>query len=147
MAHVRKSIRDNVKTALTGLTTTGSNVYQTRVYPLAEDKLPGIAIYTRTEDVEYQTITAPRLKERTLRIAVEAYVKALTDYDDTLDKIALEVEAALYTDLTRGGFAKDTRVVSFDSQFSGDGDQPIAYATMEVEIDYFTGEDDAETAI
>lgn len=147
MAHVRKSIRDNVKTALTGLTTTGSNVYQTRVYPLAEDKLPGIAIYTRTEDTEYQTITVPRVKERTLRIAVEAYVKALTDYDDTLDKIALEVEAALYTDLTRGGFAKDTRVVSFDSQFSGDGDQPIAYATMEVEVDYFTGEDDAETAI
>ena len=147
MAHVRKSIRDNVKTALTGLTTTGSNVYQTRVYPLAEDKLPGIAIYTRTEDTEYQTITVPRAKERTLRIAVEAYVKALTDYDDTLDKIALEVEAALYTDLTRGGFAKDTRVVSFDSQFSGDGDQPIAYATMEVEVDYFTGEDDAETAI
>ena len=147
MAHVRKSIRDNVKTALTGLTTTGSNVYQTRVYPLAEDKLPGIAIYTRTEDVEYQTITVPRAKERTLRIAVEAYVKALTNYDDTLDKIALEVEAALYTDLTRGGFAKDTRVVSFDSQFSGDGDQPIAYATMEVEIDYFTGEDDAGTAI
>jgi len=147
VAHVRKSIRDNVKTALTGLTTTGSNVYQTRVYPLAEDKLPGIAIYTRTEDTEYQTITVPRVKERTLRIAVEAYVKALTDYDDTLDKIALEVEAALYTDLTRGGFAKDTRVVSFDSQFSGDGDQPIAYATMEVEVDYFTGEDDAETAI
>jgi len=147
VAHVRKSIRDNVKTALTGLTTTGSNVYQTRVYPLAEDKLPGIAIYTRTEDVEYQTITVPRAKERTLRIAVEAYVKALTNYDDTLDKIALEVEAALYTDLTRGGFAKDTRVVSFDSQFSGDGDQPIAYATMEVEIDYFTGEDDAGTAV
>ena len=147
MAHVRKSIRDNVKTALTGLTTTGANVYQTRVYPLAEDKLPGIALYTRTEDAEYQTMTVQRIQERTLRIAVEAYVKALVNYDDTLDKIALEVETALYTDLTRGGYAKDTRVVSFDSQFSGDGDQPIAYATMEIEIDYFTDENDAETAL
>lgn len=147
MAHVRKSIRDNVKTALTGLTTTGANVYQTRVYPLAEDKLPGIALYTRTEDAEYQTMTVPRIQERTLRIVVEAYVKALVDYDDTLDNIALEVETALYTDLTRGGYAKDTRVVSFDSQFSGDGDQPIAYATMEIEIDYFTDENDAETAL
>lgn len=146
MAHVRKSIRDNVKTTLTGLTTTGSNVYQTRVYPLAEDKLPGIAIYTRSEDTEYQTVTVPRHQERTLVIAVEAYVKALTDYDDTLDSIAAEVEAALYTDLTRGGYARDTRVVSFDSQFSGDGDQPIAYATIEVQVDYFTEENDAETA-
>lgn len=147
MAHVRKSIRDNVVTALTGLTTTGNNVYQTRIYPVAEDKLPGIAIYTRTEDTEYQTITVPRIQERTLSIAVEAYVKALNNYDDTLDAIAAEVEAALYTDLTRGGFAKDTRVVSFDAQFSGDGDQPVAYATIEIQIDYFTEEDDAETAI
>lgn len=147
MAHVRQSIRENVTTTLTGLTTTGSNVYQTRIYPVAEDKLPGIAIYTRTEDTEYQTITVPRTQERTLVIAVEAYVKALNNYDDTLDTIAAEVEGALYADLTRGGYAKDTRVVSFDSQFSGDGDQPIAYATIEVQVDYFTEEDDAETAV
>jgi hypothetical protein len=147
MAHVRQSIRENITTTLTGLTTTGSNVYQTRIYPVAEDKLPGIAIYTRTEDTEYQTITLPRTQERTLVIAVEAYVKALNNYDDTLDTIAAEVEGALYTDLTRGGYAKDTRVVSFDSQFSGDGDQPIAYATIEVQVDYFTEEDDAETAV
>ena len=147
MAHIRKSLRDNVTTTLTGLTTTGSNVYQTRVYPLAEDKLPGIAIYTRTEDTEYQTIDVPRIQERTLRVAIEIYVKALVNYDDVLDKIAEEVETALSADVTRGNFAKDTRVVSFDSQFSGDGDQPIAYATMEVEIDYFTRENNVGAAI
>ena len=147
MAHIRKLIRDNITTALTGLTTTGTNVYQTRVYPLAESKLPGIAIYTKSEDVEYQTITTPRAQERVLLVAVEAYVKALANYDDTLDTIAEEVEAALYTDLTRGGYAKDTRVISFDSQFSGDADQPVAYATFTVEVDYFTAENDAGTAI
>ena len=60
MAHVRKQIRDNIVTTLTGLATTGSNVYRTRVYPLAENKLPGLAIYTDTEEVEVQTINPPR---------------------------------------------------------------------------------------
>ena len=35
MAHLRKQIRDNVVTALTGLSTTGSRVYGSRVYPMA----------------------------------------------------------------------------------------------------------------
>ena len=44
MAHARKSIRDDIKTTLTGLTTTQSNVFQSRVYPIGKAKLPGILI-------------------------------------------------------------------------------------------------------
>ena len=32
MAHKRTSIRNNVTTTLTGLSTTGSNVFETRIY-------------------------------------------------------------------------------------------------------------------
>ena len=40
MAHKRTSIRNNVTTALTGLTTTGSNVFESRIYPNELSKLP-----------------------------------------------------------------------------------------------------------
>jgi hypothetical protein len=40
MAHQRKSIRDNVITTLTGLTTTGSRIYNTRILPNLESNLP-----------------------------------------------------------------------------------------------------------
>ncbi len=103
MAHVRKSIRDNVVTTLTGLTTTGSNIYRTRVYPLAEDKLPGLAIYTRDESTAYDTMGKPRTQIRRLAVLVEIYVKGTSNYDDTLDTICVEIEEALYSDLTRGG--------------------------------------------
>lgn len=146
MAHVRKFIRDNIETTLTGLVTTGTNVYKTRVYPIAEDRLPGLAIYTREESTDYATITKPRTQMRNLVVSVEAYVKALADYDDELDQIALEVEEALYTDLTRGGYAKDTQVISFDCDFSGDGDQPVARATMQISVDYVTLENNPEAA-
>lgn len=147
MAHVRKLIRDNITTTLTGLTTTGTNVYQTRVYPLAEDKLPGLAIYTASESTEYATINPPRTQIRTLTVNIELYVKGLTGYDNDLDQISTEIEEALYTDLTRGGYAKETRITAFDADFSGEGDQPVAYATITVEVDYMTLENDVETSV
>jgi hypothetical protein len=144
MAHVRKLIRDDIETTLTGLATTGANVYQTRVYPIAEDRLPGLAIYTSSEATDYATITPPRTQVRVLTVSVDVYVKANTAYDDTLDAACVEIEEALYTDRTRGGNAKDTRITAFDSDFSGDGDQPVARATLTVEVDYVTLENDVE---
>ena len=144
MAHVRKLIRDNIETTLTGLATTGANVYQTRVYPIAEDRLPGLAIYTSSEATEYATLTPPRTQLRTLSVSVDVYAKAVTAYDDLLDAACVEIEDALYTDRTRGGNAKDTRIIAFDSDFSGDGDQPVARATLTVEVDYVTIENDVE---
>jgi len=147
MAHVRKLIRDNIETTLTGLATTGANVYQTRVYPIAEDRLPGLAIYTSSEATEYATLTPPRTQLRTLSVSVDVYAKAVTAYDDLLDAACVEIEEALYTDRTRGGNAKDTRIIAFDSDFSGDGDQPVARATLTVEVDYVTIENDVEAGV
>lgn len=147
MAHIRKSIRDNITTALTGLTTTGSNVFQTRFYPLAEAKLPALAIYTKSETTEYGTVHVPRTQIRTLDVTVEAYVSGNTNVDNTLDTIATEVEEALATDLTRGGNAKETKVISFDADFSGDGENPVGIGRFAIEVVYVTLENDVETAV
>jgi hypothetical protein len=147
MAHVRKSIRDNVTTTLTGLATTGSNVYQTRFYPLAEAKLAGLCIYTNSEDVEYTTLSLPRTQMRSLEVMVEAYVKGTTNIDDTLDTIGVEISEALAADVTRGGFAKDTKVTRFEATYAGEGDQPVGVGSFTVEVLYATLENDIETAV
>jgi hypothetical protein len=146
MAHVRKSIRDNVTTTLTGLTTTGSRVYQTRLFPLATAKLPGLCIYTKSETTEYATIGKPRTQIRELDVAVEAYVRGTSSIDDTLDAIAVEVEEALYTDITRGGYAKDTQINGFDVEYDGDGDQSVGVARFTISVTYVTVENDIEAA-
>lgn len=140
MAHIRQFIRDNIKTTLTGLSITGSNVYASRVYPIGDAKLPGIIIYTDSESNSYLTIGLPRTQERTLNVNVEVYVQATSNYDATLDTICAQIEEALYTDLERNGYAKDTQVVNFDSQFSGDGNQPVAIGVLTVEVKYHTVE-------
>lgn len=147
MAHIRKSIRDNITTALTGLTTTGSNVYQTRFYPLAEAKLPALTVYTKSEATEYGTINPPRTQMRTLEVTVEAYVSGNSGVDDTLDTIAVEVEEALATDVTRGGNAKDTLITSFDADFSGDGENPVGVGRFSIQVVYVSLENDVETAV
>ena len=106
MAHVRQQIREQVGTTLTGLTTTGSNVFQSRVYPLENTNLPCLLIYTKTESSEPIDIGTNRTMQRELSLAVECYVKATSNFDDTIDTIAEEVEKAISADPTLSSKAK-----------------------------------------
>ena len=146
MAHVRKQIRDAVVTAVTGLTTTGSNVFRNRVFPLETSKLPGLCVFTKSESVDFDTLHIPRSIMRTLDLGVEAYVVATSNYDNTLDTIAVEVEEALAADVTLGGLSKDLQVTAFEAEFIGDGEQTVAVGCFTVLVQYRTLENDVETA-
>ena len=78
MAHVRQSVRDNVVTAVTGLSTTGSNVFRSRVYPLGTNKLPALCVYTDSEVVEYNRLDRVRYIDCTVDIVIEVYVRGAT---------------------------------------------------------------------
>lgn len=147
MSHVRKQIRDNIVTTLTGLSTTGSNVYRSRVYPLAAGKLSGLCIYTKSEEVEYQTINYPRGQYRTLEVIVEGYATGTSNLDNTIDQISLEVEEALATSRTRGGLAKDTLITSVEVNYQADNEKPVAVCTITIEVQYRTMENDVEIAV
>jgi hypothetical protein len=146
MTHVRQQIRDDIVTTLTGLATTGSNVFRSRIFPLEETNLPALCIYTKSEASEYDTIGLPRSVNRVLDVAVEAYVKGVSNYDNTLDTIAVEVEEAIAADITLGGVAKDAQITAFEADFAGDGEQPVAVGRFTVTVEYRTVENDVETA-
>lgn len=102
--HVRKQVRDALKTRVTGLTTTGANVHGRRVHPLqANTQLPALHVYTEGDTGEPSTVHAPALVEREIVFHVEGIAAASDDtIEATLDTIAKEVEAALGTALTVG---------------------------------------------
>lgn len=135
MAHLRKQIRDRITTTLTGLTTTGGNVFQTRIYPIAESSLPGIAIYTNSHEFEPLSINPPRTINNTLDVSIEIYVKS-TSSDDTLDTISEEIEAALYADLYLNDLVSNAYQVSMDIDHSGEGDQPVTLGKMVYRVNY-----------
>jgi len=147
VAHLRNQIRDAVITALTGLSTTGSNVFRSRIYPLESNKIPGLCVFSKSEATTFDTLKRPRSINRVLEIGVEAYVKGTTGYDNTIDQICLEIEEALYANRTLGGNAQDVMITGFEADFNGDGDQPVSRATLTIEVQYQTLEDNPDVAV
>ena len=145
--HIRQQIRERVGTTLTGLTTTGSNVFQSRVYNLENAKLPAIIIYTKSEDSELLEMGSTRTLQRNLSLVVEAYVKANTNFDDTIDTIAKEVEAAMGADVTHNSLARDSFLDSTEINYNAEGEQPVAVMTMVYNINYLTTEATADVAL
>jgi len=146
--HLRRQIREALATAVTGLTTTSTRVFQSRVYPLQAADLPCLLVHTRSERSQPSTVHPNRVIERTLEVEVVAIAKATADLDDTLDGIAKEVETALAgppTGLVNVG-AKDVRLISTAIELNGEGEKPTGSATLLYEVDYFNLENAPDTA-
>ena len=142
MAHKRTSIRNNVTTTLTGLTTTGGNVFESRIYPNELSKLPLLNIYSNNETSDLSSIGK---LDGTLEITIEGFAKATSNVDESLDTIAKEVEVALATDLTRGGHAKDTFLSSTEFDFENIANQQIGVVKLNFTVRYLTSKSDPET--
>jgi hypothetical protein len=136
--HLRRQIRDAVVAALGGLSTTGSNVFGSRVTPLQDANLPALLVSTPAEDVEIASMGANRTQERTLQLVIEACVKAASGYEDTVDQIVKEVEQAFAAAPTLGGLCKYMQLRKIETELSGEGEKPVAVATMTFDVPYYT---------
>ena len=140
MAHKRQQIRERIATTLTGLTTTGSNDFQSRVYNIEENKLPCLLIYTKDETSEPISHGYPRTLLRLLTVNIEAYCKQNNNFDDTIDDITKEVEEAIYGDRLINNLAKDSFIISTEIDYNREGDNPIGYVTMTFQVEYHVEE-------
>lgn len=142
--HVRTQIRDFVKTTLTGMTTTGSNVFKTRFYPLEQADLPGLIIFSGPEGSSKTTLTSV---ERTYTVIVEVYASANIDVDDTLDTACKEIEAALFSDTTFGGLCKFAELTSTDFEQADEFKKPTMRVTLTIDVGYKTTQTAPDVAL
>lgn len=92
--HVRQKIRDEIYNAVSGLTTTGTNVFKSRTYPV--DTTPCLLVYTGDEYHDNEESRVARLQNRNCNIVVTGKSKMSAGVDDQLDTIAEEVETAIF---------------------------------------------------
>jgi hypothetical protein len=145
--HLRRQIREAVAGAVTGLTTTGARVYQGRVYPLEDAQLPGLTVSSLAEVSRRSSLPAPGIMERTLRLEVRAFAKALTSIEDTLDLISKEVETALAMPCAAlAGMAKAITLISTDIELQGISEKPVGQAALTYEIVYMAAENAPDVA-
>jgi hypothetical protein len=147
MSHVRKQLREAIAALVTGLSTTGSRVFQSRVYPLQESELPALLVSTESEANEYLTVHKPRMQKKTISVLIKAVAKAVSDFDDTLDEMCREVEEALATNQSIGGLAKALRLTGTNIALDGNGEQPVGVASISFDIEIFCFENTPDVAI
>jgi hypothetical protein len=145
--HLRRQIRERAATTLTGLTTTGSNVFQSRVYPMESAGLPGLCIYTTDEAIEIQSMGGTRNVSRDLTLIVEGYATDSANVDDTLDQIGKEVEIAMSGDITLNDLAQDSYLSSVEITLSGDGSTGIGKITHSYTVVYQNAENAPDAAL
>lgn len=146
MSHVRQQIRDRVATVVTGLPTTGSNVYKTRRYALDDSKLPAICVYTMDESSSLITIGSRTLR-RVINVVIDIVIKgSSTTVSDTLDGICVSAEEALAADFTLNGLAKSSVLTSTEIDVNVEGEKSIASARLVYAVEYVTSITDVETA-
>jgi len=146
MAHVRKQIRDRIASVLSsGVALVSGRVYPSRVYPLTEANLPAITVYFGVETSSLLNMSTKDMI-RTATINVDAYVRVTGTFDDDIDAICVQIEAAMAGDFTVNGLAKDAILTSSEIDFSGDTEQPIGVARLTYTVRYVTANSDAEAA-
>ena len=143
MAHVRQQVRERAGTILTGLSLTGSNVFESRLYPLIDADLPCILITTDGEEIIESTISGVVQRSILLNIAIKD--KLTTDLDDRIDAISIEVETAIANDTS--AILRNSALVDVEIELDPDGDQPIGTAKLLYRVQAFTAPNDPETLI
>jgi hypothetical protein len=135
----RENIRSAVMAALTGLATTGGNVFAPRLHrPLAEAELPALVVWVDEEQFRGQEKSWPQLQERRPAVVVLAVVRQSGDYDATIETIWGEVEAALAGDGTLGGACKlITDFALGPKEVDANGEQPALKQALSFTALYF----------
>ena len=89
--HLRRQIRERVVTMLTGISTTGSNVFQSDVYPLENADLPALCIYTQDEEIVVGAVGDPRVCHSIMTLIVDSCAQTSSNLNEQLDQIGIEV--------------------------------------------------------
>jgi len=102
MTHRADTVMDAVATAITGLTTTGNNVFRGRDHASkASGKLPALVLHLGTDTPNEEASAWPRLYSD-LEVEIEVLIDGASGFESTLLTIREEVTKALRADYTLG---------------------------------------------
>lgn len=146
MTHVRKQIRDDVAAAVTGLPTTGSRVFKSRILPSGRANLPCLLVFTATEPITAANMGKPPMLRRDLAVTIQAVAEGTPGADDPLDDILGEIEAAL----PGAEVSAPVRILmpqSIQTEQTDEGEAPLVAATLTYSAVYMTEQGRPDTAV
>ena len=142
--HVRQSIINATIIAVTGLTTTGLNIFASRIRPIADNKLPCLLVYDTEETIDFDrgSLDSPA---RDLVVRISGVVEANTNLDETMNTIAEEVEVAMGADITLGGYSISTDLTGTSKELNNEAEKQVGIVNLDYLINYRTPFGDPST--
>lgn len=133
--HRAETILEAVKTALTGLTTTGTKVERGRVYPVEE--LPALSLEMGADNPNSESSNLA-FQDRELDFVVTSYVKSSTNTETLSNAIRAEVYAALMGNRTLSlSYVMDVSFNGDDKpQLSGESELRTSSQAMNYTVRY-----------
>jgi hypothetical protein len=147
--HLRRQIRERIVTDVTGLSTTGSNVFESRVYPIEESKLPCILVYDADEELTIDSSGSPREIASDLTVTIEGYAQGGSGKTvmRTLNAIQKEIQIALSGDIRVNNLARDSYLVSADASMNAEATKPTGTVRLSYLVIYQFKEDRPDVAV
>ena len=136
--HLRRQIRERIVTDVTGLSTTGSNVFQSRIYPIEASKLPCLLVYDTDETVEIRSMGAIRGITSELIVIIEGYCQGGNGQTvmNTLAAIQKEVQIAMQADIKINNLARDSYLTSADASMNAEATKPTGTVRLSYLVIY-----------
>ena len=147
MPHAIQQINDAIMVKLTGLATTGNNVFSGRVYALERNEVPCLLVSTGDETSQYDGFGGPRRLDRRVDLLVECVASVNSSLEQTLNTIQSEVEVALAADTKLGGTVMDVAYSGRTKFLSGDGEKKFGVMRLTYTIAFQTDEGSPDTLI
>ena len=140
--HIRNQIRDRAVVAVTSLSTTGANVFQSPVLTPEEQTLPALLVYIDSEVTGFDGSIMGGILERQALLHIDGYVESSATVLDTLDLISKEVETAVASTgiVTAGGasLVQESYLQSTDIEISIESARPLGVIRLAFFINYRT---------
>jgi hypothetical protein len=138
--HLRDQILASLKTAITGLTTTGANVFADRTDELQANEVPGLTLNQGgAETPEYKSTGYPRTIIATFDVEISAYdqrTRAQADARQRCNTIDKEVQAAVAAWAHTSTLITDMQRGQTDFDLSTESDKTAAMVRMRYFLQY-----------
>lgn len=136
MAHIRKQLRDKIKTVVQG---TGITTFVNRDKQITQTDLPCAVITTDKDSVDPFIGSGNRAgcstrTIRTIDLVIRVYAQAEIGVDDALDTQCAKIEKALAATETIAPAWPDLGSTAID--IFGEGEKPIGIATMNYKVEF-----------
>jgi len=139
--HLAGQLLDALEPLLTGLPTTGANVFRNRPddRELAATEVPGLLVFLGAEDVEVTSLEPVHTQRRDQQIRIAIRVAGLGAIDAALNQIRKEVEVAMSAGVSVAGRPVTPIYASMaEPERSGEGEAPVTAAELIYTVTYFT---------